>query len=135
MVCDDVIVINPEEILKKYDIFKADVIGVDYKTFNCNLREIKRMILKYYNISYINKIKNIKNIHYNETCDLFVSYDCVIMDEIKEDDYYMMIIQDNIKDMWKIKATFSCYPFYSKFEILGKYENVSYDDIIRMFNF
>ena len=135
MVCDDIIVINPEEILQQYDIFKSDVIGIDYKTFSCNIREIKRMVLKHYNISYIQKIKNIKNLHYNETADCFQSLDCLIMDEIKRNDYYEMIVEDNLKDMWKIKATFSIYPFHSKFEIIGKYDMVSKEEIMKMFNF
>jgi hypothetical protein len=122
---------KPDEIIKKYNIFKGEIL-VDRNSFInnniTNLDEIRNIIIKELNISYIDKLILQKTMRYSFLDKFLKNNNLILLDELFFDenykDSYNFIIEDNNNKIYKVRAYFDerpyddYEPYYSKFTII-----------------
>jgi len=120
---------DTNEIFKKYNIFAGKIL-VDRKSFENNdikkIDEMRNIIVKNFNISYIDKLILQKTMRYLYLDTFLKNNHLILLDKLRNGkDLYTFIIKDNNNKIYKISGHFDerpyddYEPYYSKFTIDG----------------
>jgi len=120
---------DTNEFFKKYNIFEGKIL-VDYKSFENNdikkNDEMVNIIVKKFNISYIDKLILQKTMRYLYLDTFLKNNHLILLDKLRNGkDLYTFIIKDNNNKIYKISGHFDerpyddYEPYYSNFTIEG----------------
>ena len=125
----ETIVEDESSVFEKYNVFEAQYIGVDVKSFLQNeiksYEEISKIIIEQYKLSYIHKLIFEKKLRYRHLEKYLEKFGCkLFMEEVFSKYEYKITILDNNGKLWDVYCFFQedeynrFDPYLSLFKLL-----------------